>query len=315
LSEDGKDKDTAASERRFARIKLVARIVLGIATVIFIAIACYKLATRWEPGKVVINWPWLIAAGLPLALGTFILAIGWKWIMERMVGHHIPLRPSITVHFGSQMARYTPGKVGMPLVRMAGADRLGVPASVAGYSVLTESISIVAVGGVVGFALLFATTGGAGGVLEAFGRLGVLGLFVFVIVALVLVFVDRRRLPAVVMRLMKAEGRGPLVPRRGPVAHTLYWLSWAAHGYLAARAVGISSPHAIYGSGLYVLGPVAGILALATPSGIGVREAIMSMGLAPVVGPAPAVAAAIVSRATSIIVDCSMWAIGRLVLR
>jgi hypothetical protein len=203
----------------------------------------------------------------------------------------------------------------MPLVRMAGADRLGVPASVAGYSVLTESISIVAVGGVVGFALLFSTTGGAGGVLESFGRLGVLGLLAFVAVGVVLVFVDRRRLPQVVMRLMKAAGRGPLVPRRGPVAHALYWLTWAVHGYLAARAVGISSDHAIYGSGLYVLGPVAGILALTTPSGIGVREAIMSMGLAPLVGPAPAVAAAIVSRATSIVVDCSMWAIGRLVLR
>jgi uncharacterized membrane protein YbhN (UPF0104 family) len=308
-------KEMDPSERRLARIKLLVRLVLGVATAIFITLACYKLASRWESGKVVLNWPWVVAAGLPLALGTFILAIGWKWIMERMVGHAIPLRPSITVHFGSQMARYTPGKVGMPLVRMAGADRLGVPASVAGYSVLTESISIVAVGGVVGFALLFATTGGAGGVLEAFGRLGVVGLLAFVVVGAVLVFVDRRRLPAIVARLMKAEGRGPLVPRRGPVAHTLYWLTWAVHGYFAARAVGISSPHAIYGSGLYVLGPVAGILALATPSGIGVREAIMSMGLAPVVGPAPAVAAAIVSRATSIVVDCSMWAIGRLVLR
>jgi uncharacterized membrane protein YbhN (UPF0104 family) len=119
----------------------------------------------------------------------------------------------------------------------------------------------------------------------------------------------------VVLRLMKAEGTGPLVPRRGPVAHALYWLTWAVHGYFAARAVGISSTHAIYGSGLYVLGPIAGILALATPSGIGVREAVMSMGLAPVVGPAPAVAAAIVSRATSLVVDCLVWAFGRLVLR
>lgn len=303
------------SALRVRRIKLLARIVLAGASAIFIAVACYKLASRWESGKVLLNWAWVVAAGLPIALGTFILAVGWKWIMERMVGHGVPLRPALTLHFESQMARYTPGKVGMPLVRMAGAERLGVPASVAGYSVLTESISMVAVGGVIGFALLFATTGGAGGVLEAFGKLGVLGLLAFVAVGLVLVFVDRRRLPDVVVRLMKAEGSGPLVPRRGPVAHALYWLTWAVHGYFAARAVGISSAHAVYGSGLYVLGPIAGILALATPSGIGVREAVMSMGLAPVVGPAPAVAAAIVSRATSLVVDCLVWAFGRLVLR
>jgi glycosyltransferase 2 family protein len=301
--------------KRLARIKLVARVVLGGASAVFIAVACYKLASRWESGKVVLHWAWVIAAGLPIALGTVILAVGWKWIMERMVGHGIPLRPALTLHFESQMARYTPGKVGMPLVRMAGAAQLGVPASVAGYSVLTESISMVAVGGIVGFALLLSTTGGAGGVLEAFGKLGALGLLAFVAVGLVLVFVDRRRLPALVVRLMKAEGSGPLVPRRGPVAHALYWLTWAVHGYFAARAVGISSPHAVYGAGLYVLGPIAGILALATPSGIGVREAVMSMGLAPVVGPAPAVAAAIVSRATSLVVDCLVWAFGRLVLR
>jgi hypothetical protein len=301
--------------KRLSLIKLVARIVLGGASAIFIAVACYKLASRWESGKVVLHWGWVVASGLPIAVGTVILAIGWKWIMERMVGHGVPLRPALTLHFESQMARYTPGKVGMPLVRMAGAAQLGVPASVAGYSVLTESISMVAVGGIVGFALLLSTTGGAGGVLAAFGKLGALGLVAFVVVGLVLVFVDRRRLPPLVLRMMKADGTGPLVPRRGPVAHALYWLTWAVHGYFAARAVGISSSHAIYGSGLYVLGPIAGILALATPSGIGVREAVMSMGLAPVVGPAPAVAAAIVSRATSLVVDCMVWAFGRLVLR
>jgi glycosyltransferase 2 family protein len=298
-----------------ARIKLLARVVLGGASAVFIVVACYKLALRWESGKVALDWAWVAASGVPIAAGTVILAIGWKWIMERMVGHAIPLLPSLTLHFESQMARYTPGKVGMPLVRMAGADKLGVPAAVAGYSVLTESISMVAVGGVVGFALLVATAGGAGGVLSAFGQLGVLGLCAFVVVALVLVFVDRRRLPALVCKLMKAEGSGPLVPRRGPLAHALYWLTWAVHGYFAARAVGISSVHAWYGAGLYVLAPIAGILALATPSGIGVREAVLSMGLAPVVGPAPAVAAAIVSRATSLVVDILVWAFGRLVLR
>jgi len=301
--------------RRVARIKLIARIVLGGSSVMFVAVAGYKLAMRWESGKVTLNWPWLVAAGVPIAVGTVILATGWKWIMERMVGHKVPLRPALTLHFESQMARYTPGKVGMPLVRMAGATSLGVPASVAGYSVLTESISMVAVGGIVGFALLYATSAGAGGVLAVFGKLGLLGLLAFVVVGVALVFVDRRHMPAIVMKLMKAEGTGPLVPRRGPVAHVLYWLTWAIHGYLAARAVGISSPHAIYGAGLYVLAPIAGILALATPSGIGVREAVLSMGLAPVVGPAPAVATAIVSRAVSLVVDCMVWAFGRLVLR
>lgn len=306
-------RDTDA--RRLARLKTTARIVLGAASAVFVGYACYDLAKRWEHGRVTLDWVWLAASGFPLVLGAFVLAIGWKWIMERLVGHVVPVVPSLTLHFESQMARYTPGKVGMPLVRMAGAAQLGVPAALAGYSVLVESISLVAVGGAVGFSVLVLTTGGAGGVLAAFGRVGVLGLVAFVLVALVLVFVDRARLPGAVVRIMKAHGNGPLVPRRGPIAHALYWLTWALHGYCAARAVGISSIHAVYGSGLYVLGPIAGILALATPSGIGVREAVMSMGLSPVVGPAPALAAAIVSRAASLLIDGLVWAFGRWLVR
>lgn len=297
-----------------ARIRLIARVILGVASAVFVVVACYKLSRRWESGKVDVSVPWLLASALPIVLGTFILALSWKWLMERMVGRQLPLRACLTLHFESQMARYTPGKVGIPLVRMAGAEQLGVPAAVAGYSVLTESISMVAVGGVVGFALLLAVNGGAAGMTKAFGTLGVLGLAVFVLVTLVLVFVDRRQLPAVVVKLMKADGAGALVPRRGPLGHAAYWLMWATHGYLAARAVGIGSAHAVAGGGLYVLSAIAGILALATPSGIGVREAVLSMGLAPLVGPAPAVATAIVSRAVSLVVDCSVWAFGRLVL-
>lgn len=308
---------SSATRTRFdlARLRNVARLILGVASAIFVVVACYKLAQRWESGKVAVSVPWLLVSALPIAAGTVVLAVGWKWLMERMAGRSIPLRPCLTLHFESQMARYTPGKVGMPLVRMAGAERLGVSAAVAGYSVLTESISMVAVGGVVGFALLLITTGGSGGLTQAFGVFGVLGLGAFVAVTLVLVFVDRRRLPSAVVKLMKAEGAGPLVPRRGPIAHALYWLTWAVHGYFAARAVGIAAAHALGGAGFYVLAPIAGILALATPSGIGVREAVLSMGLAPVVGPAPAVATAILSRAVSLVVDCAVWAFGRLVLR
>jgi uncharacterized membrane protein YbhN (UPF0104 family) len=315
LSDVVSDGTTSERSLNLAKLRLIARLVLGGASAIFVATACYKLASRWQSGKVAVNWGWLCASALPIAVGTVILATGWKWLMERMVGHKLPLRPCLTLHFESQMARYTPGKVGIPLVRMAGAAKLGVPAAVAGYSVLTESISMVAVGGVVGFAVLLLTNEQASSITDSFGKWGVLGLAAFVIVTLALVFVNRALLPRVVVNLMKAEGgAGPLVPRRGPLAHALYWLTWAVHGYFAARSVGIAPTHALSGAGLYVLAPIAGILALATPSGIGVREAVLSMGLSPLVGPAPAVAAAIVSRAISLLVDCLVWAFGRLVL-
>jgi hypothetical protein len=298
-----------------ARLKLLARLVLGGASAVFVAVACVRLEGQWQSSKVALDWGWVAASVAPLLLGSFVLAIAWKLVLERMVGRRVPLSPSLLLHFESQMARYTPGKVGMPLVRMAGADKLGVPASTAGYSVLIEAISMIAAGGIVGFALLVGTLGATGNVLSAFGTLGVVALVGFTLVGIVLTLVDRRYLPPAALRLMKAEGSGPLVAWRGMLAHAAYWLTWAVHGYLAARAVGIGSAHALHGAGFYVVAPIAGILALATPSGIGVREAVLSMGLAPFVGPAPAVASAIVSRATSIGVDSLVWAFGRFALK
>ena len=63
------------------------------------------------------------------------------------------------------------------------------------------------------------------------------------------------------------------------------------------------------------LAVLAIILALITPAGIGVREAVMTVGLAPVLGVTPAASAAIVSRLTSLLVDVAAWGVGRFIAR
>jgi uncharacterized membrane protein YbhN (UPF0104 family) len=64
--------------------------------------------------------------------------------------------------------------------------------------------------------------------------------------------------------------------------------------------------------GLYTLGPVVGFLAVAAPAGIGVREAIVSIGLAAQLGPAPALAAAVLSRGISLLADVLAWSVAHL---
>jgi uncharacterized membrane protein YbhN (UPF0104 family) len=68
-------------------------------------------------------------------------------------------------------------------------------------------------------------------------------------------------------------------------------------------------------AGLYVLAPIASFLAIVAPAGVGVREAIVSIGLAPIAGPTPALAAAIVSRAISLAVEVGVWASARVLAR
>ena len=96
-----------------------------------------------------------------------------------------------------------------------------------------------------------------------------------------------------------------------PIVHIGYWALWALHGILISHAVGADLSLSIASSGLYVLAPVVGFLAVAAPAGIGVREAVISMGLASHLGPAPALAAAILSRGISLLADILAWGLSR----
>ena len=122
-------------------------------------------------------------------------------------------------------------------------------------------------------------------------------------------FVDRARLPAFAVRISKVSGTGPLVPLSLPLAHVLYWATWAAHGFLLTRAFGAAPSIALSTSGLYALATVGGFVALAAPAGVGVREAILSLSLAPALGSAPALGVAVASRAASLCADLIVWGV------
>lgn len=288
----------------------ILRLFLTIAAVAFVAFAARDLALRWETSKVVIAWPLMLVSLVPAAISVPVLAFGWKWLLERLTGTRLPTVPTLALNLESQIARYMPGKVGLLLMRMAGAERIGAPPSAIASSVVIEVLSYVAVGGACAFFALYGSTA-MFGALELLGRWGLLGLLVVALVTLVMLSVDRRVIPEIVLRWLKLEGTGPIAPLLLPLSHVGYWLLWMAHGYLVTRAVGGNHVAGVSGAGLYVLASIAGFLALVVPGGLGVREAFISVGLAPLVGPAPAVAAAIASRAASVLVDVAGWLVAR----
>ncbi len=291
------------------------RLVLGAASLIFVAYACLDLARRWDSRALSIRWLPLVLSALPLMLGLAVLALGWKWLLERMIGRPVPTLPALALHAESQIARYTPGKVGMPLVRMAGAPQLGAPVGAIASSVVLELLPFLSVGGAVGFLCLWLGSEHARGALALLGRWGIVGLALCSVGTLALVVLPRKFYPAALLRFLRAPGATPLIPAGAPLANVVYWLTWALHGYLASLAVG-AEPHAAYAaSGLFVLAPIAGFLALITPAGVGVREAVVSVGLAPTLGPAPAIAAALISRFASLLVDALGWFVGRALAR
>lgn len=294
---------TLGSRRRGHR---VLRAAMGGLALVFVVYAAAELRSRWDAGSIAFLWLPTLLSITPLALGAVLLAWGWKRLLQSMIGKHVPTWPAIALNLESQLARYAPGKLGVPMIRMAGAPSLGVSGPLAGTSLLIEMLSFVAVGGLVSM-LLLKLGAGLEAAMAGLGQWAIPLLIAFGITTLLLLLLDRRRYPGVVRRLMSIEGTGPVVPVVLLPVHLGYWLTWAVHGYLVTRSVGGTHEQALATIGFYCLAPIAGFLALVTPGGIGVREAVLSIGLVPSIGPSAALAAAVISRAVSLVSDVCVW--------
>lgn len=290
-----------------ARVKRALRPVLAILAVVFVVWAFRDLVRRWDSSSVHISWGLVVLSLVPLGLGGLVLAGAWAYLVERMAGSKVAFGPALALHTESQLARYVPGKVGIPVVRMAGAKGIGVLPAVAGSSVFVELASFVAVGGLVGFGLIAWLGGREASLGVLLGRFAPIVVGLLGLVVALLVLVDRRRYPARLTRALGLQGAGPLVPRRLPLLHVVYWLTWALHGYLVTRAVGADALGAWSSSGMFVVAPIVGFLALAAPAGAGVREAVLSIGLVPAVGAAPALSALLLSRGATLVADVGIW--------
>jgi glycosyltransferase 2 family protein len=295
-------------------LKRWLRPVMNLVAVAFVAVAARDIVKRWEGTAVELDPLLAAVACLPLVLSCLAQGFAWIALVERMAKKRVPRGPALANYLLSQLYRYTPGKVGLPVARMDGAPRLGLTRSIAGISVLVEMLSWTGTGAAVGFALL-AVAAPSVGLAGALGKLAVPVFGAAAMGLLVLLLVDRSAYPAKVRALVAPEGSGPLVPVLLPLIHVVYWGLVAAHGYLMSLALGADESGALTAMGFYVVGQVAGFVVLAAPAGLGVREAVLVTGLTPSVGAAGAVGAAVISRALSLVAEIVVWAVARTLTR
>jgi uncharacterized membrane protein YbhN (UPF0104 family) len=310
----GSDDTGGAAVEAASKLKRWVRPVLGLVAAAFVVATAWDLAVRWEDARVDVFPGLALVASIPLVASTVVQGIGWIALVERMAHKRTPRLGALSLYLASQLARYTPGKVGLPLVRMDGAPRIGLARGLVGVSVFVESLSWTATGLVFGFGLLaiVPSNGETGGFLERFSwplvAISLAG-------ALVVLTVDRARYPAPLRRIFAVDGHGPVVPIRLPAIQLGYWALVAVHGYLLSAALG-APPHAAASAmSFYVLASVAGFVVLAAPAGLGVREAALIAGLAPSIGAAAAVGAAVFSRVLWLVTELSTWILTRTLAR
>jgi hypothetical protein len=280
---------------------------------LFILFAVFDLIRRWDQARVSVATGPVILAFVLAGCAMSFQYLGWRSLVGRLCARTMPWRPSARLYIDSQLARYTPGKVGLPAVRIAGASTVGVPPEVMVTSLGVELMSWSAMGVTTGLCALLLFTQAlstvpadsvqglpVSGLVELAALLSVAGV-------LVLTALDRRFYPQKVLSILKLKGDGPLLPWTLPLWHLLNWLCWIGVGTCLSVALGHSYAEGIWAGAALVLGIVAGFLALLAPAGAGVREVIIAYALAPLWGPAMALSFGLLARAVSLLSDVLLW--------
>lgn len=283
------------------------RIALGALVAVGVLLALGHLGRRWNGREVHLNWAPIILSLVVLVAANVFQGLGWLRLLERMSGKTIDVRPVLSVFMLAQLARYAPGKIGVPMVRIAASAKMGVPPQLVAASVGIDVGTWMGLGAIISCVTLLSSTGENATWLHVSHTMLWLGLTVLLLGLTAALLVDRQKFPRFVLKILRADGTGPFVSLQMVWMQLLSWLGWWLLGLLMPLAVGSSLAVAVSHAGIFVVAPIVGFLALVAPGGLGVRETVISYALAPSLGASSALAAALLARAVAIASELLGW--------
>jgi len=279
-----------------ARLGLIIRIVRIL---VFLAIAAsigYAIYTLWPDVRdtlLSLN-PWSVGLSLLVAMVAMCANVmAWHAVL-RELDHRVSVVESGRIFLVGQLGKYLPGSIWAFVLQMELARRAGIPRARA------FAASVILVGIATTTALVLGLMG-----LPALREVG--GAAVGSVLALIPVALICA-LPPVLSRLVNIFLR---LLRRDPLGHRLTYLgllrifgwcvvAWSLFGLhfwiLSSGLEGAAAPNLADAIGAFALGMTAGLLAIASPSGLGVREAVLVALLAPFAGIGVAAGIALASR-------------------
>ncbi|MDA0566195.1 flippase-like domain-containing protein [Streptomonospora sp. S1-112] len=297
---------------RWVRLSVVALVL---------AFAGAALYSRWDEARDALSAlsPWVLAASALAAMaGLGAQMMAWRAILAGL-GSRLPVAAAARVMFLGQLGKYLPGSVWafVAQVELARDHRVERPRG------LSATLLAVAVTLTVNLAVAAATLPF---VSEAAARRW---WWVLVCAPLLLAALH----PRVVTAAVRAATR--LVPRaRRPagaapdriggramaaaVAWSLAaWVPLAVHVWALTAAAGAGGdPRALpAAAGAYALAWTLGVLVVFAPAGLGVREVVLVVGLAPVLDPGSALVVAALSRLIMTVADLACAGLAMLATR
>jgi glycosyltransferase 2 family protein len=231
-----------------------------------------------------------------LAFCAYLLANAeiWRRLLAA-VGPELPVIRAYPIWFASGLGRYVPTALLLPMLRMAMAEREGVPKRVTAATIAYE-LALLITGSVVVAAYFVITLPDLEGIWQRY--------LVLVLPAIALTAIHPRIFHPLADWALTRAGRAKL-PLSLPAFRTLEFVALYAAAclvaglgiYCLAQAIvpiGADSLPTVVSS--YAVANTVSILAFVIPGGLGAREASMAAALAPVMATPPAVAVAVLSR-------------------
>ncbi len=251
--------------------------------------------------------PYLLASWAVLVC-YYAMYTGGMHVILRLLGAPSSLGRAFKLNFATSVGKYVPGGIWPVFGRLTLGPKLGLPRRVVAPGMVLEAGLSVAGGLLVFFASLV-----FGGVLPGATRSWQWAALAGIVVVGLLPPVFRRVL-GWGFRLARVDAP---VPRLG-FATTLglvayYAVSWLVAGaalrlYTLALVTGAPGSVLRY-AGAYAAASVTGLVVLLAPGGIGVREGVMTVLLAPLVGGASATVVGFSARAWSTLVELAASAV------
>jgi len=280
-------------------VRLLLQILLTVAVTWFIVDrvgADLSRLAALDVGGWDVRWHWLLLSVLALVAGYGMSAVLWGRMVRELGGPSIPAPRAARLFLVANLGRYVPGKV----LQLAGltvlAAREGVrPATAAVAAVLGQGVALLGAT-LVGLGAFFAP----GSTVRMWGWIGLAAVGLFLTLG---TLPDARRLLAGLWsRFTRGDGSAvppaladPTFAWRWTLLYTLNWGLYATGFWLLF--IGLAGWATFLQAGAaFAAAYVGGYLAIFAPAGIGVREALLTVFLAPLVTPDRALALAVVAR-------------------
>jgi len=280
-----------------ARLSQLAMSPLLRLSLLALALLFLALVLRGQWRELLLYRPvlrlWPLLGSYALLFPAMLLEV---WLWRRLLtalGSPLPLRRASGIWFSSNLVRYVPGNVWQFLGMMELGAQSGIRRSTVLLSILLHQVLSNLAGLCIGaYAIGYSELGGSGWIPAA--AAGFVAALLF----------SPWALPRLLRLLNRAVGgadeRISLTPRLVVVlfcGYCLYWLIAGGAFWLMSTALFASSPPgALAWASAYAAAYVIGYLSLLTPSGLGVREGVLALLLAPLLAGAPGAVPALAAR-------------------